>query len=114
LSDEDGLMKKIEAIIQPYKLAEIKEALAKDGIQGMKVSEVRDLSRQKGRAGLYRGAAYVVDTTPKVRIEVIVEDDEAKAVTDTIVTVLRTGHLCDGEVAVLPVEAVVRIRIGRC
>ena len=107
-------MKKIEAIIRPFKLADIKEALAKDGIQGMRISEVRDVSRQTDRVALYRGAAYVAETTPQVRIEVIVEDDEAKAVIDTIIAVLRTGHLCDGEIAVLPVEAVIRIRVGRC
>ncbi len=104
-------MKKVEAVIKPFKLDAIKEALAKDGLQGMRISEVRDLSRQKGRVALYRGAEYVVDTT-KVRIEVIVEDDEAKAVVDTIIAVLRTGHLCDSEIAILPVEAVIRIRIG--
>ena len=106
-------MKKIEAVIKLLKLGEIKEALAKGGIQGMRISEVRALSGQKGRVALYRNAAYV-DTTPKVRIEVIVENDEAKAVIDTIVAVLRTGHLCDGEIAILPVEAVVRIRVGEC
>jgi len=105
-------MKKIEAVIQPFKLDEIKEALAKEEIRGVTISEVRYFNRKKGHVGLYRGAAYVVDTTPKVRIEVIVEDDEAKEVADTIVAVLRTGHLCDGEIAILPVEAVVRIRIG--
>ena len=105
-------MKKIEAVIQPFKLNELKEVLAKAEIRNVTISGVADFGRQKGHIELYRGAEYIVDTTPKVRIEVIVEDDEAKEVVDTIVAVLRTGHLCDGEIAILPVEAVVRIRIG--
>jgi nitrogen regulatory protein P-II 1 len=105
-------MKKIEAIIKPFKLDEIKEVLGRERLRGMTISAVEDFGRQKGHIELYRGSEYMMDVLPKIKIEVVVEDDEVKQVTDTIVTVLRTGHLCDGEISVLPMEAVLRIRTG--
>jgi len=114
LRRKEGPVKKIEVTMQPFKVDEIKAALVKGGIQGMTFSEVTDFSQQNGHITLYRGAKYVVNILPRIRIEVLVEDDEVRAVTDMIVTVLRTGHLCDGQIAILPVEDVIRIRTGRC
>jgi len=105
-------MKKIEAIIKPFKLDEVKEALSKEGVQGMTVSEVKGFGRQKGHTELYRGAEYVVDFLPKVKIEILVPDDKAAAVLQTIVEAARTGRIGDGKIFVLPVEEVVRIRTG--
>jgi nitrogen regulatory protein P-II 1 len=105
-------MKKIEAIIKPFKLDEVKEALSKEGIQGMTVSEVKGFGRQKGHTELYRGAEYVVDFLPKVKIEVLVEDDKATAVADAIVTTARTGRIGDGKIFILPVDEAIRIRTG--
>jgi nitrogen regulatory protein P-II 1 len=105
-------MKKIEAIIKPFKLDEVKEALAKQGIQGMTVSEVKGFGRQKGHTELYRGAEYVVDFLPKVKIEILVEDDKAGLVADTILEAARTGRIGDGKIFVLPMEEAVRIRTG--
>jgi nitrogen regulatory protein P-II 1 len=105
-------MKKIEAIIKPFKLDEVKEALTKLGIQGMSVSEVKGFGRQKGHTELYRGAEYVVDFLPKVKIEILLEDEKAAAVTDAIVTAARTGRIGDGKIFISPVDDAVRIRTG--
>ena len=105
-------MKKIEAIIKPFKLDEVKEALTKHGIQGMSVSEVKGFGRQKGHTELYRGAEYVVDFLPKVKIEILIEDEKAASVTDAIVAAARTGRLGDGKIFISPVDEAVRIRTG--
>jgi nitrogen regulatory protein P-II 1 len=105
-------MKKIEAIIKPFKLDEVKEALAKQGIQGMTISEVKGFGRQKGHTELYRGAEYVVDFLPKVKMEILVEDDRVGLVVDTILEAARTGRIGDGKIFVLPMEEAVRIRTG--
>jgi nitrogen regulatory protein P-II 1 len=105
-------MKKIEAIIKPFKLDEVKESLTKLGIQGMSVSEVKGFGRQKGHTELYRGAEYVVDFLPKVKIEILLEDEKAAAVTDAIVTAARTGRIGDGKIFISPVDDAVRIRTG--
>jgi nitrogen regulatory protein P-II 1 len=105
-------MKKIEAIIKPFKLDEVKEALTKEGIRGMTIYEVKGFGRQKGHTELYRGAEYVVEFLPKVKLEVLVEDDKARAVADTIEATARTGRIGDGKLFITPVEEVVRIRTG--
>lgn len=105
-------MKKIEAIIKPFKLDEVKEALAKQGIQGMTISEVKGFGRQKGHTELYRGAEYVVDFLPKVKMEILIEDDKAGLVVDTILAAARTGRIGDGKIFILPMEEAVRIRTG--
>jgi nitrogen regulatory protein P-II 1 len=105
-------MKKIEAIIKPFKLDEVKESLTKLGIQGMSVSEVKGFGRQKGHTELYRGAEYVVDFLPKVKIEILLEDERAAAVTEAIVAAARTGRIGDGKIFISPVDDAVRIRTG--
>src|SRR5215475_5330985 len=105
-------MKMVEAIIKPFKLDEVKEALSKKGIQGMTVSEVKGFGRQRGHTELYRGAEYVVDFLPKVKIEILVEDEKAGVVADTIIDAARTGRIGDGKIFILPVEEAVRIRTG--
>jgi nitrogen regulatory protein PII len=105
-------MKLIAAIIRPFKLDEVKEVLSKEGIQGMTVSEVKGFGRQKGHTELYRGAEYIVDFLPKVKLEVLVDDDKVGAVADTILTAARTGRIGDGKIFILPVEDAVRIRTG--
>ena len=105
-------MKKIEAIIKPFKLDEVKEALSGLGIQGLTVSEVKGFGRQKGHTELYRGAEYVVDFLPKVKLEVIVRDDEVASVVETIENAAKTGRIGDGKIFVCPVDEVVRIRTG--
>lgn len=105
-------MKKIEAIIKPFKLDEVKEALSEVGIQGITVSEVKGFGRQKGHTELYRGAEYVVDFLPKIKLEIIVTDDMVTKVVETIEAVAKTGRIGDGKIFVLPVEEVVRIRTG--
>ena len=105
-------MKKIEAIIKPFKLDEVKSALQELGIQGMTVSEVKGFGRQKGHTELYRGAEYVVDFLPKVKIEVIVKDDMAQRVVEAIAESAKTGRIGDGKIFVMPVEEVMRIRTG--
>ncbi|MDH4226891.1 MAG: P-II family nitrogen regulator [Deltaproteobacteria bacterium] len=105
-------MKKIEAIIKPFKLDEVKEALSEIGIQGITVSEVKGFGRQKGHTELYRGAEYVVDFLPKIKMEIVVKDDVVAKVVDTIVNAAKTGRIGDGKVFVLPVDEVVRIRTG--
>jgi nitrogen regulatory protein P-II 1 len=105
-------MKKIEAIIKPFKLDEVKEALAKEGIQGMTVSEVKGFGRQKGHTELYRGAEYVVDFLPKIKIELLVDDAAAVKAAALIEATARTGRIGDGKIFVSPVEDVIRIRTG--
>ncbi|MBI5599076.1 MAG: P-II family nitrogen regulator [Deltaproteobacteria bacterium] len=105
-------MKKIEAIIKPFKLDEVKEALNEIGIKGITVSEVKGFGRQKGHTELYRGAEYVVDFLPKIKLEIIVKQELVEKVVSTIVETAKTGRIGDGKVFVLPVEEVVRIRTG--
>jgi nitrogen regulatory protein P-II 1 len=105
-------MKKIEAIIKPFKLDEVKEALAKEGVQGMTVSEVKGFGRQKGHTELYRGAEYVVDFLPKIKIELLLEDDRARKASELIESIARTGRIGDGKIFILPVDDVIRIRTG--
>ncbi len=105
-------MKKIEAIIKPFKLDEVKDALTKVGIQGMTVSEVKGFGRQKGHTELYRGAEYVIDFLPKVKIEILVEDRQIQEAVETIAAAARTGKIGDGKISILPVDDVVRIRTG--
>ncbi|MBF0382780.1 MAG: P-II family nitrogen regulator [Magnetococcales bacterium] len=105
-------MKKIEAIIKPFKLDDVKEALSEVGIQGITVSEVRGFGRQKGHTELYRGAEYVVDFLPKIRVDVVLEDDLVDRAVEAIVQAARTGRIGDGKIFVTPVETVVRIRTG--
>jgi nitrogen regulatory protein P-II 1 len=105
-------MKMVEAIIKPFKLDEVKEALTKAGVQGMTVSEVKGFGRQKGHTELYRGAEYSVDFLPKVKIQVLVPDEKAQQVVETITTAARTGKIGDGKIFIIPVEEVIRIRTG--
>ena len=105
-------MRKIEAVIKPFKLDEVKEALHGIGIQGMTVTEVRGFGRQKGHTELYRGAEYVVDFLPKIKLEIAVTDDMVDKVVEAIVTAANTGRIGDGKIFVLPMEEVVRIRTG--
>ena len=105
-------MKKVEAIIKPFKLEEVKEALSNAGVKGLTVSEVKGFGRQKGHKELYRGAEYEIEFLPKVKLEVVVSEDELDAVIEAIVSSARTGRLGDGKVFVSPIEEVVRIRTG--
>lgn len=105
-------MKKVEAIIKPFKLDEVKEALSAVGVQGITVSEVKGFGRQKGHTELYRGAEYVVDFLPKVKLEIIVKDEMVGQVVETIIKAAKTGRIGDGKIFVLPIEEVVRIRTG--
>ena len=105
-------MKLISAIIKPFKLDDVREALSEIGIQGMTVSEVKGFGRQKGHTELYRGAEYVVDFLPKIKIEVAVEDDMAQAIIEAIVKSAHTGRIGDGKIFVYELQQVVRIRTG--
>ena len=105
-------MKKIEAIIKPFKLDEVKEALQEMGIQGLSVIEAKGFGRQKGHTELYRGAEYVVDFLPKVKIELVVADDVAEGAIDAIVGAAKTGKIGDGKIFVSSVEQAIRIRTG--
>jgi nitrogen regulatory protein PII len=105
-------MKKIEAIIKPFKLDDVKEALNESGIQGMTISEVKGYGRQKGHKEIYRGAEYVVDFIPKIKLEIVVEDDWVDKVIATIKAAAHTGKLGDGKIFVYPVEQAVRVRTG--
>ncbi len=105
-------MKKIEAVIKPFKLDEVKEALHEVGLQGITVVEAKGFGRQKGHTELYRGAEYVVDFLPKVKIEVVCDDDLCERAVEAIVTAARTGRIGDGKIFVSNVEEVVRIRTG--
>ena len=105
-------MRKIEAIIKPFKLDDVKEALNEIGIKGMTISEVKGYGRQKGHTEIYRGAEYVVDFIPKVKIEVVVPADMVENVVEKIRTSANTGKIGDGKIFVLPVERVIRVRTG--
>jgi nitrogen regulatory protein P-II 1 len=105
-------MRKIEAIIKPFKLDEVKEALHTIGIQGMTVTEVKGFGRQKGHTELYRGAEYVVDFLPKIKVEIAVKDEMVDKVVQAIVQAANTGRIGDGKIFVLPVEEAIRIRTG--
>ncbi len=105
-------MKKIEAIIKPFKLEDVKEALSGLGVEGMTVSEVKGFGRQKGHTELYRGAEYVVDFLPKIKLEIIIPDELVAQVVETIENAARTGRIGDGKIFVTNVEEVVRIRTG--
>ncbi|MBP7581186.1 MULTISPECIES: P-II family nitrogen regulator [Vogesella] len=105
-------MKKVEAVIKPFKLDEVREALSDIGINGLTVTEVKGFGRQKGHTELYRGAEYVVDFLPKVKIEVVIADDLVDRAIEAIIQTARTGKIGDGKIFVYPVEQVVRIRTG--
>jgi len=105
-------MKKIETIIKPFKLDALKEALQELDVRGMTVSEVKGFGRQKGHTEIYRGAEYMVDFIPKVKVEIIVAGDRVESVIETIVKTVRTGRIGDGKIFVLPVEKTIRIRTG--
>ena len=105
-------MKQITAIIKPFKLDEVREALAECGVNGLTVTEVKGFGRQKGHTELYRGAEYVVDLLPKVKVEVVVRSEDVDACVDAIVQSARTGKIGDGKIFVSPVERIVRIRTG--
>ena len=105
-------MKKIEAIIKPFKLNEVREALSDIGVSGLTVTEVKGFGRQKGHTELYRGAEYVVDFLPKVKIEIAIADDLVETAIDSIIKAAHTGKIGDGKIFVMPVEQVVRIRTG--
>jgi nitrogen regulatory protein P-II 1 len=112
LSAKGVLMKMVEAIVKPFKLDEVKEALTKAGIQGMTVEEVKGFGRQKGHTELYRGAEYSVDFLPKVKIQILVSDDKAAKVVEVITDNARTGKIGDGKIFVTNVEEIIRIRTG--
>ena len=105
-------MRLITAIIKPFKLDKVREALQAQGVEGMTVSEASGYGRQRGHTEVYRGAEYVVDLVPKVRVEVVVEDDDAGHIVDVLVSAARTGKIGDGKVWVVPVETIVRVRTG--
>ncbi|SCM76581.1 regulatory protein P-II for glutamine synthetase (modular protein) [uncultured Pleomorphomonas sp.] len=109
---DKGSMKKIEAIIKPFKLDEVKEALQEVGLQGITVTEAKGFGRQKGHTELYRGAEYVVDFLPKVKIEVVMTDDMVAKAVDAIRNAAQTGRIGDGKIFVSPVEDAIRIRTG--
>jgi len=105
-------MKKVEAIIKPFKLDDVKESLSEIGVHGMTVTEVKGFGRTGGKKEVYRGSAYVVDFVPKVKIEIIVPDDNVRQVVTTITEAARTGRIGDGKIFVTPVDDVLRIRTG--
>jgi len=105
-------MKKIEAIIKPFKLDDVKDALQEIGVQGITIVEAKGFGRQRGHTELYRGAEYVVDFLPKIMLTVVVSDDIVQKVIDTIIEISRTGRIGDGKIFVSPVEQVIRIRTG--
>ena len=105
-------MKLIKAIIKPFKLEEVKDALAEIGVEGMTVCEVKGFGRQKGHTEIYRGSEYTVDFLPKIKLEIVVDDDELDKILDAIVNSAQTGKIGDGKLFVIPVEQSVRIRTG--
>ena len=105
-------MKLVTAIIKPFKLDEVREALSAIGVQGITVTEVKGFGRQKGHTELYRGAEYVVDFLPKIKIEILVSDAQAAAVAEAIMTTAKTGRIGDGKIFVFDLERVIRIRTG--
>lgn len=106
------MVKKIEAIIKPFKLDEVKEALNELGVKGMTITEVKGFGRQKGHTEIYRGAEYVIDFLPKIKIEVVVEADRVGKVVELIQKTAQTGKIGDGKIFVLPVDEIIRIRTG--
>ena len=105
-------MKKIEAIIKPFKIDDLKEAFTSIGLQGMTISEVKGYGRQKGHTEVYRGAEYVVDFIPKVKVEIVAADEQVEQIVETILSSVNTGKIGDGKIFVLPVEDVIRVRTG--
>jgi len=105
-------MKRVEAVIKPFKLEDVKDALAEIGITGMTVSEVKGYGRQKGHSELYRGAEYVVDFLPKIKMEMVVDDKDVDQITSKIVEAARTGKIGDGKIFVSDVDNIIRIRTG--
>ena len=105
-------MKKIEAIVRPFKLEEVKDALSKLGLSGMTITEVRGFGRQKGHTEMYRGTEYAVDFVPKIKIEVVVDEDRLRNVIDTILRTAQTGQIGDGKIFVSSLDEVIRIRTG--
>ena len=105
-------MKQVTAIIKPFKLDEVREALDEVGVSGLTVTEVKGFGRQKGHTELYRGAEYVVDFLPKIRVEVVLPDDQVEAAIEAVVKAARTGKIGDGKIFVTPVEQAIRIRTG--
>ncbi len=105
-------MKKIEAVIKPFKLDEVREALSEIGVNGLTVTEVKGFGRQKGHTELYRGAEYVVDFLPKIKLELVVADGLVEASVEAIIKASRTGKIGDGKIFVTPIEQVIRIRTG--
>ncbi len=105
-------MKKVEAIIRPFQLDVVKEALLEIGIKGMSVSEVKGYGRQKGHTEIYRGAEYVVDFLPKIKVEVVIKDEDLDNVLDAIINSAKTGKVGDGKIFIIPVEKAVRVRTG--
>jgi nitrogen regulatory protein P-II 1 len=105
-------MKKIEAVIKPFKLDDVKEALSEIGISGMTVTEVNGYGRQKGHKEIYRGAEYVVDFVPKIKLEIVVSDERAEETIETVRNAANTGKIGDGKIFVLPVEKALRVRTG--
>ena len=106
------MVKKIEAIIKPFKLDEVKEALNEQGVKGMTITEVKGFGRQKGHTEIYRGAEYVIDFLPKIKIEVVVEADRVGPIVELIQKTAQTGKIGDGKIFVLPVDEIIRIRTG--
>ena len=111
-SGKDAFMKKIEAIIKPFKLDDVKDALHEIGLQGLTVTEAKGFGRQKGHTELYRGAEYVVDFLPKVKIEVVVDDAMVERAVEAIQQAARTGRIGDGKIFIIPVEEAIRVRTG--
>ena len=105
-------MKLVTALVKPFKLDEVKDALSTLGLNGMTITEVKGFGRQRGHTEVYRGAEYTVEFVPKVRIEVLADDDEARRVADAIVDAARTGQIGDGKVWISPVDAIIRVRTG--
>jgi nitrogen regulatory protein P-II 1 len=109
---EENPMKKVEAIIKPFKLDDVKESLKEVGVQGLTVTEVKGFGRQKGHTELYRGAEYVIDFLPKIKLEIVVSDDMVTKVIDAIMDSAKTGKIGDGKIFIIPMEEVIRIRTG--
>ncbi|XXQ69100.1 P-II family nitrogen regulator [Neisseriaceae bacterium B1] len=105
-------MKKVEAIIKPFKLDDVRDALNEIGVTGMTVSEVKGFGRQKGHTEIYRGAEYAVDFLPKVKVELVLADDQVERAVETIIEAARSGKIGDGKIFILPIEEVIRIRTG--
>src|SRR5262249_41865347 len=105
-------MKKVEAVIKPFKLDDVKDRMREIGVQGMTVSEVKGFGRTGGKREVYRGSAYVVDFVPKVRVQIVAKDDMVKDIVEALMAVAKTGHIGDGKIFVTPVDEVVRIRTG--